>query len=272
MVSSAPFLILSLAETSFRLKPDEQRYIRARLEKDQGASGHSRRITPHDILKVFTDFKVFLGGFMYIGLVVPAYSYAFFAPGIIKTYGYSQIGTQLYSVSPWAASFVFSLIIAFFSDYVKHRFVFALFPICIAIAGFATLLPPSNKNLDVQYAALCLVAMGAYSALPVIACWFNMNLSGHHRRSVGTAWQVGFGNIGGIISTYAFIDKDASGFKAGYGVCIGFACLSALTSCAYAFAVTWQNRSRERAGTDLGLGESEKGEMGDLNPDYRYLL
>lgn len=29
---------------------------------------------------------------MYFGLIVPAYSYAFFAPGIIKTYGYTQIG------------------------------------------------------------------------------------------------------------------------------------------------------------------------------------
>lgn len=119
-------------------------------------------------------------------------SYAFFAPGIIQSYGYSQIGTQLHSVPPWACAFVFAMIIAFFSDKTKHRFAFTLIPIFVAISGFAILLTVHNKP-HTQYAALFLVAMGSYSAMPVIVCWFNMNLGGHHRRAVGTAWQIGFG-------------------------------------------------------------------------------
>jgi len=114
--------------------------------------------------------------------------------------------------------------------------------------------------------------MGTYSALPVIVCWFNLNLGGHHRRAVGTAWQIGFGNIGGIIATYAFLAKDAPKYKPGYSICIGFACLSAAACCIYAVAVLAENRSRDKAATDLGLTEFEKTEKGDLSPDYRYLL
>lgn len=51
-----------------------------------------------------------------------------------------------------------------------------------------------HDNRHVEYGALFLVTSGTYSAMPVVLCWFAMNLGGHKRRSVGTAYQVGFGN------------------------------------------------------------------------------
>lgn len=47
---------------------------------------------------------------------------------------------------------------------------------------------------NTQYGALFLVTSGCYSAMPVLVCWYTMNLGGHRRRSVGSAWQIGFGN------------------------------------------------------------------------------
>ena len=66
--------------------------------------------------------------------------------------------------------------------------------------------------------------------------------------------------------------KDAPAYKPGYSICISFACLSGLSCVLYAVALVLQNRSREKQGKDLGLGESEKVEMGDMSPEYRYLL
>lgn len=207
---------------------------------------------------------------MYMGLIVPAYGYAYFAPSIITTYKYSAIETQLHSVPPWAAAFGFSMLVAVFSDAFKHRFLFALAPICISLAGFAVLLTV-HDNLPLQYSALFLVCMGTYSAMPVIVCWFNMNLGGHHRRAIGSAWQVGFGNIGGIVATYSFLSKDAPLYKPGYGICIGFACLSAVSCCAYAGLITWENRRRERS-VRANISDYERTELGDLNPEFRYML
>jgi len=220
---------------------------------------------------VFKDYKVIVGGFMYFGMIVPAYGYAFFSPAIVSTYGYSAIETQLHSVPPWACAFGFAMLIAFASDYTKHRFLFTLLPICVAIAGFAILITV-HHNTKLEYAALFLVAMGSYSAMPVIVCWFNMNLGGHHRRAVGIAWQVGFGNIGGIIATYAFLSTDAPYYKTGYSICLAFLCLSAFSCCVYAAAVVTQNRQRDKRPRDLGLTEYEKTELGDMSPDYRYML
>ena len=112
---------------------------------------------------------------MYFGLIVPAYGYAYFAPTIIKTFHYSNIQTQLHSVPPWAAAFGFAMLVAFASDKTRHRFAFTLIPICVSITGFALLLT-NYGNRKVEYAALFLVTMGTYSAMPVIVCWFNMNL------------------------------------------------------------------------------------------------
>ncbi|KAI9834854.1 MAG: hypothetical protein M1819_002762 [Sarea resinae] len=265
------FFLPSFPEEATWLAEDERAYVKARLEKDQGKSAAERQIGVKDVLNVFKDFKVFVGGFMYMGLIVPAYGYAFFSPGIIRSYGYSQIQTQLHSVPPWAAAFGFAMLIAYLSDKFKHRFIFALIPICVAIAGFAILLTV-HDNKHLQYGACFLVAMGSYAAMPVIVCWFNMNLGGHHRRSIGSAWQVGFGNIGGIIATYAFLAKDAPKYKPGYSICISFICLSAVSCLIYLISVWMQNRRREKAGTDLSLTEFEKAELGDLSPDYRYLL
>jgi quinol-cytochrome oxidoreductase complex cytochrome b subunit len=118
--------------------------------------------------------RVIAGGFMYLGFVVPAYSYAYFAPTIIKSFGYSAVRTQLLSVPPWAVSFVFAMVIATFSDLAKHRFLFVIFPLLVALAGFATLLGVKH-NHHTQYGALFLAVSGVYSTMPVIVCWFNSN-------------------------------------------------------------------------------------------------
>ena len=108
---------------------------------------------------------------------------------------------------------------------------------------------------------------------------------------MATGWQVGFGNsksgitlcalqftkdldlVGGIIAAYSFLSKDAPRYTTGYSICIAFVCLSALSCGVYFAGVIWENRRRDRGlvrGADLPPEEKEK--LGDLNPDYRYLL
>jgi MFS family permease len=266
------FLLPDFPEDVKWLSEDEKAFVSARLRVDQGRAVQDRNIKLRDVGRIFKDYKVIVGGFMYFGLIVPAYGYAYFAPGIIRTYGYGPIETQLRSVPPWAASFVFSMIIAVVSDRLRHRFAFAVFAICVCISGFGILIAV-HDNTQVQYAALFLVAMGAYTAMPIIVCWFNMNLGGHHRRSVGSAWQVGFGNIGGIISSFAFVPEDGPKFITGYGLSLGFTALAIIACTIYGFGCWSANKKRDReTGNEHGLTEEEKADLGDMSPDYRYLL
>ncbi|KAI0199655.1 MFS general substrate transporter [Astrocystis sublimbata] len=264
------FIFPVFPEDAKWLSDEERTYVKARLRADQGNNAAERKVTLHDVIQVMKDHRVWLGGFMYLGLIVPAYSYAFFAPTIIKTYNYDPIQTQLHSVPPWAASFVFSLLVAVLSDWTRHRAFFALAPLAITIAGLATLLAV-HTNRTVEYAVLHLVTIGTYGVLPIIVCWFQMNLGGHHRRSIGSAWQIGFGNIGGIIATYIFLPGDAPYFTKGFAICLAFVLLSGFSSVLYLISIHLENRKRAKTVTDIGLTEHEKTEMGDLNPEFRYM-
>lgn len=95
---------------------------------------------------------------------------------------------------------------------------------------------------------------------------------GHHRRAVGSAWQIGFGNIGGIIAAFAFIKDDAPFFVTGFSICFAFAAISFLSCLVYGYACWSQNRKRDVTPVDVGMTEYEKTELGDMNPEYRYLL
>jgi len=129
-----------------------------------------------------------------------------------------------------------------------------------------------HNNRHAEYGALFLITSGTYAAMPVIVCWVNMNLGGHHRRSIGSAWQIGFGNIGGIIAVFAFLAKDAPKYITGYSICLSFCCLSILACTIYFFACLFQNRSRDKSVHNSSLTEYEKTELGDMSPDYRYQL
>ncbi|KAI1484015.1 MFS general substrate transporter [Daldinia eschscholtzii] len=264
------FIFPSFPEEAKWLTEEERSYIKARLQADQGHNAADRKTTFRDVINVMKDHRVWLGGFMYFGLIVPAYGYAFFAPTIISTYHYDPIQTQLHSVVPWVASFGFSLLTAVLSDWMHHRAAFALAPLSLGLAAFGVLLRV-HDNTPVQYAMLCFVTMSTYSVLPITVCWFSMNLGGHHRRAIGTGWQIGFGNIGGIIATFAFLNTDAPYFKNGYSICLGFTCLSGLASVLYLISIYRENQRRKKAVRDVGLSDYEKSELGDLNPEFRYM-
>ena len=70
------FLLPNFPENSKWLIQEERDYVQARLRMDQGRSAAERKITARDVVNVFKDVKVFIGGVMYFGLIVPAYGFA----------------------------------------------------------------------------------------------------------------------------------------------------------------------------------------------------
>ncbi|KAI5299743.1 CTP synthase ura7, partial [Ascosphaera pollenicola] len=189
------FVIPGFPEKAKWLTEEERLFLQGKLQKDIGKTGLEDSITWRDVLDVMKDYNIWLGSLAYFGLIVPAYGYAYFAPTIIKGYGYSAVQTQLHSIPPWAAALGFAMVLAYISDRIGHRYIFAIISICVCVAGFAILLTVHGaEHRKAEYAALFLVTMGAYSAMPAIVCWFVTNLSGHKRKSIGSAIHIGFGN------------------------------------------------------------------------------
>ena len=115
------------------------------------------------------------------------------------------------------------MIIAYISDHVEHRFTFVLGSLAVCITGEIVLLTVYDKQrISVQYFALFLVTSGTYGGVPILISWFTNNcksfflgtkirvpicafmvkltdltwgiVGGHHRRCIGSAFQIGFAN------------------------------------------------------------------------------
>lgn len=166
---------------------------------------------------------------------------AYFIPSIVSTYGYAPIEAQLHSVPPWAAAVVFGMLIAYLSDRFQHRFGFILIGLCLGIAGNLILFNV-HDNRQVEYAGLVLYTMGVISLLPIVVCWFSLNLKGHRNRAVGTAWQIGFGNLAGIIAIFAFPSTDAPRYHLGYSLGLSFLFVGGAASTVYFVGCYMENK------------------------------
>lgn len=133
------------------------------------------------------------------------------------------------------------MLIAYLSDRFQHRFVFIVIGLSLAISGNLILFNV-HDNRQVEYAGLILYTMGVISILPIVVCWFSMNLKGHRKRAVGTAWQIGFGNLSGIIAIFAFPSADAPRYHLGYSLGLSFLCVGGAAASLYFLGCFMENK------------------------------
>lgn len=266
------FIIADFPETARFISDNERAFIKAKLSLDQGDSRHEDS-SLKNYLKPFKDPKIILSGFVYFGLIIGAYGYAYFAPAIIKTFKYSDVKTQVYSIFPWIATFGVSMILSFVSDWTRMRFPFMALMIFVGITGFAMLLGFEPDQVNARYAACFLICMGMYAALPLSITWFTLNVAGHYRKAVLSGWMIGFGNIGGIPSTFLFETKDAPKYVRGVATCLAMTGWSFLVGLLYFFILYKANRQKRSGKADAkwdSMTDEQKKLAGDLNPSFIY--
>ena len=150
------------------------------------------------------------------------------------------------------------MLLATVSDLTRHRYLYLVFAICVSLPGIAILLSIHDDH-KTEYAAIFLVALGVYSAMPIAICWLSMNQRGHRRRAVATGILIGVGEIGGIASTFLFPAKDAPSWRTGYSVVMAMMCLSFVMATGYFLACWRENRSMSsEEAEDGGAGDPEQ--------------
>lgn len=268
------FTVADFPEEARFLKDNEKAFIKRKLEIYSGAeSGYEVKNKLSDVARCFSDYLIWIPALAYFGLIIPSYGYAYFAASIIKQMGYTAQSANQHSVYPWLAAFGLNNTLSFISDRCKVRVPFAVCCCLIAIVGLGLILGETNDP-NARYAGCFLAASGLYTAMPILVCWSSVNFGGHLRKSVGTAWQIGFGNIGGIIATFIFLSEDAPYYHKGLSISIAFVCFSIALMFCYLFAVYRLNVKKEQ---DVYKAKweaktpREKVLAGDKNPNFRYM-
>lgn len=267
------FLIADFPEEAKFLKKNETQFLKSKLEILSGVpSGFEIKVSWKDVAKCLKDLLIWVPSFIYFGLIIPLYGYAYFAATIINKMGYSPVTSQRLSVFPWVCAFVITNIAAFLSDRFKRRMPFVIGLCCVAITGLLMIL--GAENVTVRYIGCFFTASGLYSAMPIVVCWASLNWSSHSRKMVGTAWQIGIGNMGGLISSFIFLNKDAPRYITGLSVSISSVVFAIISAFVYFFVCYRMNRIKKTEAYIQefeSMSERDQINAGDRNPKFVYL-
>ncbi|KAI0112401.1 putative allantoate permease [Nemania sp. FL0031] len=240
---AAFFSITDFPREAKWLSHNEREFL---IAKTGANESHEIPVTARDVVAFLTKPKNIVAGIMYLSLLISSYSFVFFIPTIVQRLGYGIVETQLHSVPPFAAAFGLAIVIAYISDEAGLRLPFILLGQALLISGLSFLITfHDSSSFSIKYAGLCLVAMGTLGIGGNMVCWYVMNLQGHVERSIGSAWLICFGNLGGIISTFSFLKKDTPYYHTGYVLCISFSVLSVIASIWYGWFI-WLEREDEK--------------------------
>lgn len=255
-------------ETAKFLKEDERALLIARLSHDSG-DAVMNRFDKAAARRVFRDPKIYLGTLAYFGIVNTGYAGSFFIPTIVKELGYTSSAAQIRSIPIFVVATVVTFCTAWASDRVRHRYWFCIAGLIVASAGYILLLAQNNLSSGVKYFALFLIVPGGYITQPITLAWMSNLVSGHYKRSVSSAMQVGLGNIGGIVASNVFLASESPKYPTGYGVSLGmlWICGGACTAL-YVLAKS-ENRKRARGERDHRLEDPDADNLGDDHPHFK---
>ena len=210
---------------------------------------------------------------MYFGIVNNGYATSFFTPTILKQLGWTSIHAQIMSIPIYIVACVAALITAILSDYFRHRYAFAILGLLIATVGYALLLCQQSVPVSVRYLAIYLITSGGYITQPIVIVWLMNNLSGHYKRSVGAAMQIGIGNLGGIVASNIFVTDEAPTYPVGFGTSLGLLWLCGTACTAFLLGLRAENRKRDGGARNerLALPFEELQNLGDAHPRFRFV-
>ncbi|KAH0496054.1 hypothetical protein TgHK011_003437 [Trichoderma gracile] len=270
----AAFLIIDWPEQTKYLTAEEKELLRRRLAADVDETCRMDVLNKASFQRIISDYKIWLGALVYMGVGVPGLSGTFFLPTILLEFNWKAQEAQVRTIPVYVLAGGTMLIGAWASDKLKHRFSFFVAGTSMVTIGYGMLLAQEGKSRDYKFGAVFLVFGGAYMVTPMALAWLQNNLSGHWKRSFGSSIQVMIGNIAGIIGSNIYLTNEAPTYVTGYSVSLAMMWLG-MISATILFILMWRENMKRDAGERddrLRLPEDEKNNLGDDYPTFRFAL
>ncbi|PSN62452.1 MFS general substrate transporter [Corynespora cassiicola Philippines] len=255
-------------ETASFLNEEERALLISRLSSDSG-DAVMNRLDKRAAKRIFSDPKIYLGTLAYFGIVNTGYAGSFFVPTIIRELGYTSAAAQIRSIPIFVVATVTAIAAAYTTDRLRHRYTFCMVGLAVAAVGYSMLLAQKNLSAGVKYFALFLIVPGGYITQPITLVWMSNLVSGHYKKSVSSAMQVGFGNLGGIVASNVFLQSESPRYPTGYGVSLGMLAICGVACTSLFFYAGAENRKRDRGERDHRLSDVDADNLGDDHPEFR---
>ncbi|KAM0331621.1 hypothetical protein ACHAQA_003300 [Verticillium albo-atrum] len=275
------FLLVDSPALSKWLDADEKRFLELRqaarrvVRPDEYRDKHFDK---HAFYSVVFDWKMWLLIFANWSNAVPNYAMKFTMPQIIKNMGYTSSDAQLMTIPPYAIGAISAYTFSVFADRYSWRYPFLVVPQCSLIVAFSILFTKSGdikNNIGLCYFAVCLACAGMYPILPAVNAWNVANCPSPQKRAISIGFLVCVGNVGGLIGSYIYLDREAPRYPTGFGTSFGFASGGIIAGTALEFTLKHLNKKKEMLDADevrRTYTDEELDQMGEKSPLFKYAL
>jgi len=256
---------------TFLSEKDRARVIR-RLKMDQQSSAEHEAFKFSYFWAAVTDWKMYLGMIIYMGVDMPLYAFSLFLPTIIAQLGFTSTKAQLLTVPVYACAAILTITVGYFADRTKQRGIFNIGVSLIGVVGFAMQL--ASQNAHVKYAGTFLGALGIYPLVANTTSWVANNIEGVYKRGIVLGFVIGWGNLNGVVSSNIYFEKPK--YTVGHATVMAYMLVFLCGgSCLMTFLLRRENAARIAGKRDhliQGLTKREAEALGDNRPDFLYVV
>lgn len=251
--------IVDFPDKAHFLTEHQRDIIKTRIQRDRN-DAEPDSMTWRKALQYTLDLKLWVFGFLFGSSGLGIYALSYFMPRILQSIGFTNALTQLLMAPPYIYMLIPCLISAKISDKVpRMRMAMVVFNCICAIVGTVLFsqLPVDQKGA--RYFGVFLSCGGVNANLSLSIGWAQSSIRAQSKRGFSSALVVAWGGIGGILSSVAFIEKEAPKYPTGIFLIISMEAASVVLAILLAL---WFIRQNKRA---------DKGQVvleGD--PNFRY--
>ncbi|KAK7218401.1 hypothetical protein V2G26_006404 [Clonostachys chloroleuca] len=232
------------------LNEDDRARVLLRLKEDKQSSAEHEDFKIDFLWAALKDWKMYVGMLIYMGPLMPLYSFSLFLPTIIQNMSFTGpediIKNQLLSVPPYVLAALLTIVVGFWSDRIQRRGIFNICCAPISILGFVMLICTTDPMVQ----------------------------GGLQQRGIVLGFVIGWGNLNGVVSSNIYFN--APRFFEGHAVIIAYLFICIFGGSILMTALLSLENRRRRKGL---RGEWVKGKsareieaLGDNRPDFLYTL
>ncbi|CAG5156211.1 uncharacterized protein ALTATR162_LOCUS4042 [Alternaria atra] len=264
---TAWFIILDFpdkAEKKGFLTSTEAAVIMQRIEDDRGDS-IADPLTWAKFILHLKDLKLWAYATLFMSTTMPAYAFSYFLPVILLGMGYSAGQANALSAPPSLFAMITAFGFAWLGDKYRVRAPVIAAQSILAIIGL--MIVAYAENNGARYFGSFLGVCGCQGNVPAILAYQSNNIRGQSKRSVGSALQIGFGAIGGVLASTTFKQAEAPTYITGLWVTTGLQIYILLVLCCTSTYFVKKNRAVDRQRANGEPMDENEGQAG-----FRYTI
>ncbi|KAJ1964769.1 hypothetical protein GGI12_001212 [Dipsacomyces acuminosporus] len=216
------------------------------LIREANAHAPPEPVKAKDVLRVLSDWQVWVFGATCMLTSCGCSSVNVFAPSIIRNYGFTPSQSQALLAVPSIFGFFAMISAGYLVRCLKSHYLATVITMSIVVVGCIILL--STLNVPARMIGLCLMAAGSFANFTILPGHFISNYSRTRAEAnVSAAFVPMLGGLSVFVASNAYTNSQMPRYLIGHGINLAAAVLSIFA--ASLLRLSMQRRNRRNLGT-----------------------